>query len=513
MLYSTVANSKNAMTDLKSKADALKDKGNQELKQNHFEKAVEFYTEAISLKPNPIYYSNRAQAQIKLENYGLAIADATSAIELDPSYLKAYYRRAVATFAILDYRKAKLDVKMVLSKVPNDPNSKKLAAEIDQIIKRIAFEKAIAVDEKESVIQELDFNAIQLENDYDGAPLEIEVTGKGQDRNLSVNITQEYLKQMIQRFKNGKKLPKKHAFAIVAAANEVFKNEHSLVEFGFDRNNSQEEALPDTVKTITICGDTHGQFYDVLNIFESFGNVGPNHVYLFNGDFVDRGSWSCEVAFLLFTLKLLYPKFFYLNRGNHETNSMNKVYGFEDECKYKYGERLFTCFSEAFNSLPYATLIGQEYLVMHGGLFSDDKKTLQDIRNIKRVPNRQPPNEGVEMELLWTDPQVMPGRSPSKRGVGIQFGPDITYRFCRSNNLKAIIRSHEVRMGGYEEEHDGKLITVFSAPNYCDTQGNLGAVVNLTSDEKKEYRIDFKTFKEVPHPDIKPMAYTNSGGF
>ncbi|KAG9634518.1 hypothetical protein KCU69_g19864, partial [Aureobasidium melanogenum] len=106
----------------------------------------------------------------------------------------------------------------------------------------------------------------------------------------------------------------------------------------------------------------------------------------------------------------------------------------------------------------------------------------------------------------WTDPQTAPGRGPSKRGVGLQFGPDVTKRFCEKNGLEAIIRSHEVRMDGYEEEHDSKCITIFSAPNYCDSTGNRGAFINIEDD----YKLQFKQFDAVKHPDIKPMAYASS---
>ena len=100
--------------------------------------------------------------------------------------------------------------------------------------------------------------------------------------------------------------------------------------------------------TLTICGDTHGmfltkivaltagQFYDVLEIFRRNGYPSETHHYLFNGDFVDRGSWSTEVALLLYTFKVLYPSGVHINRGNHETDDMNKMYGFEGECRSKY---------------------------------------------------------------------------------------------------------------------------------------------------------------------------------
>lgn len=121
--------------------------------------------------------------------------------------------------------------------------------------------------------------------------------------------------------------------------------------------------------------------------------------------------------------------------------------------------RLFKLFSESFSALPLATLVGKKYLVLHGGLFSDDNVTLDDIRKLNRHNQRQPGQAGLMMEMLWTDPQDEQGRGPSKRGVGMQFGPDITKRFCEKNGLEAIIRSHEVRMDGYEVQHDGKCIT------------------------------------------------------
>jgi serine/threonine-protein phosphatase 5 len=217
-----------------------------------------------------------------------------------------------------------------------------------------------------------------------------------------------------------------------------------------------------------------------MELFRLNGKPSDMHYYLFNGDFVDRGSWSTEIALVLYANKWLRPNAFFINRGNHETDDMNRVYGFEGECKAKYNERwvaaildllryvasLLTCllrtfklFSESFSALPLATLIGGNYMVLHGGLFSDDNVTLDDIRKLNRHQQRQPGQSGLMMEMLWADPQEEPGRGPSKRGVGTQFGPDVTKNFCERNGLKAIIRSHEVRMEGYEKQHDGRCIT------------------------------------------------------
>lgn len=147
-------------------------------------------------------------------------------------------------------------------------------------------------------------------------------------------------------------------------------------------------------------------------------------------------------------------------------------------------------------------------MVVHGGLFSRDDVTLDDIRNIDRFGKKQLDHGSLMCELLWSDPQPQPGRGPSKRGVGIQFGPDVTENFLKRNNLELLIRSHEVKENGYVIEHNGKCITVFSAPNYCDTIGNKGAIINITSDLK----LDYKTFEAVPHPNIRPMAYASQFG-
>ncbi len=227
---------------------------------------------------------------------------------------------------------------------------------------------------------------------------------------------------------------------------------------------------------------------------------------------------------------------------------MNKVYGFEGECKHKYGPSplTFQLFSEAFVSLPLATLItapkepvaaqdlpamvskaqkspilskaqeadgsaGREgrkrFFVVHGGLFSKDGVTLADIRAIDRRKQGQPGQEGLMMELLWSDPQAARGRGPSKRGVGLGFGPDITRQWCEFNGVTAVLRSHEVRQGGFAEEHDGLCCTIFSAPNYCDSVGNKGAFARI--DEQGTMK--FEVFEAQPHPNVKPMAYAGSG--
>ena len=417
--------------------------------------------------------------------------------------MQAYWRRAVANTAILNSRDALRDFRTVVKKEPNSKDAKLKLAECEKLVRHVNFLKAIEIGDPPSAFADLDWKSMEVDNAYDGVKMD-------------EDMTQDFIDDMITRFKNGKRIHRRYVFQIIQAVRNIVYDEATMVEM---------EVEDDT--QLTVCGDTHGQYFDLLEIFRLNGFPSDKHAYLFNGDFVDRGSWSTEIALLLYAYKWLRPKHFFLNRGNHETDDMNRVYGFEGECKAKYNERTFRLFSESFSALPLATLIGQKYLTLHGGLFSDDETSLDDIRKLNRHGQRQPGQQGLMMEMLWTDPQTEPGRGPSKRGVGLQFGPDVTKRFCEKNGLEAVIRSHEVRIEGYEVEHDGRCITgenipaeplgqmqwnslltsdpthtVFSAPKYCDTTENKGAYINIGPD----YRLQYHKFDAVPHPDIKPMV-------
>lgn len=296
-----------------------------------------------------------------------------------------------------------------------------------------------------------------------------------------------------EHFRLQKNMEKLYCYTMIVDAIKLFKQEPTLV----DIHVSGPEA------SITVCGDTHGQYYDVLNLLKINGSPSPTNMYLFNGDFVDRGSFSCEVVLTFLAYKLLYPKSFFMARGNHESYNMNSMYGFEGEAKAKYGDKAYPLFQELFCALPLAHLINKRVFVVHGGLFSQDGVTIDMIRKVNRF--REPPNEGLMSDMLWSDPQPATGRGPSKRGVGMAFGPDVTKRFCEDNGLDMIIRSHEVKAEGYEIEADGKLVTVFSAPNYCDQAGNSGGYIRFGEDMEPEY---YK-FEAVPHPSVAPLRYAS----
>ncbi|CAF3958619.1 unnamed protein product [Rotaria sp. Silwood2] len=470
---------------VKEAADTIKEQANEAFRNSHYEKAIELYTKAIQIHPDAILYSNRSLAYLRREWYGYALIDAKKALEYDLKYIKAYYRRASAYMALGKYNSALCDYEYVKRARPNDMDAREKYEECKKIVTRIRFEKAIAVDESgESAVNKIDLSSMSIEPDYDGPCLD--VNGR---------VTKEFMSALLPYLENQKILHKKYAYQIILQILSLLKSLPTLVEI----------IVPDKHK-FTICGDIHGQYYDLLNIFKLNGLPSEENPYLFNGDFVDRGSFSVECILTLFGFKLLYPNHFFLARGNHESIIMNQMYGFEGEVKAKYTAEMFQLFTEVFNYLPLSHCINKKILVhvMHGGLCSKDDITLKDICAIDRV--RQPPDEGSMSELLWSDPQPYNGRSESKRGLGIQFGPDVTERFLKLNNLDYIVRSHEVKQQGYDLAHNKKCITVFSAPNYCDTMGNKGAFLTITGDDMTP---KFTSYAAVPHPTARPMMYAN----
>lgn len=231
---------------------------------------------------------------------------------------------------------------------------------------------------------------------------------------------------MMEWFKDRKVLHKKYAVMIILRATELFKKDKSLVHVKIA--DEQE---------ITICGDVHGQYYDLYNIFKINGFPSPTNPYVFNGDFIDRGSFGIEVIMTLLAWKVLYPQHFHMPRGNHESKNLNKLYGFEGEVKHKYDLKVFDLFSDLFCKLPIAYCINQKVLILHGGLFAKDGVKLADIEKVNR--DREPPEDGIMCEALWSDPCDQDGRLPSKRGVGVQFGPDVAAKFLDDNGLSMFI--------------------------------------------------------------------------
>uniref|UniRef100_A0A7S0SP98 Serine/threonine-protein phosphatase n=1 Tax=Mantoniella antarctica TaxID=81844 RepID=A0A7S0SP98_9CHLO len=242
---------------------------------------------------------------------------------------------------------------------------------------------------------------------------------------------------------------------------------------------------------VTICGDIHGQFYDLMELFKVGGDC-PQTNYLFMGDFVDRGFYSVETFLLLLALKVRYPDRIYLIRGNHESRQITQVYGFYDECLRKYGSvNVWRYCTDIFDYLSLSALIDNRILCVHGGL-SPTITTIDQIRTIDR--KQEVPHDGAMCDLLWSDPEDVTGWGLSPRGAGYLFGGDVVQQFNHSNKIDLIARAHQLVMEGYKWMFEGQLVTVWSAPNYCYRCGNVAAIFEL--DENLER--NFKVFEAAP---------------
>ncbi|GAU25077.1 hypothetical protein TSUD_257710 [Trifolium subterraneum] len=220
---------------------------------------------------------------------------------------------------------------------------------------------------------------------------------------------------------------------------------------------------------VTICGDIHGQFYDMKELFKVGGDC-PKTNYLFLGDFVDRGFYSVETFLLLLALKVRYPDRITLIRGNHESRQITQVYGFYDECLRNL-----------------SALIENKIFSVHGGL-SPAISTLDQIRTIDR--KQEVPHDGAMCDLLWSDPEdIVDGWGLSPRGAGFLFGGSVVSSFNHANNIDYICRAHQLVMEGYKWMFNNQIVTVWSAPNYCYRCGNVAAILELDGNLNKQFRV------------------------
>lgn len=227
---------------------------------------------------------------------------------------------------------------------------------------------------------------------------------------------------------------------------------------------------------IKVVGDIHGQYYDLLRLFE-YGGFPPEANYLFLGDYVDRGKQSLETICLLLAYKIKYPENFFILRGNHECASINRIYGFYDECKRRYSIKLWKTFTDCFNCLPVAAIIDEKIFCTHGGL-SPELKNLDQVRQLERPCDV--PEEGLLCDLLWSDPDKdIMGWGQNDRGVSYTFGPDVVQKFLKKHDLDLICRAHQVVEDGYEFFAKRMLVTLFSAPNYCGEFDNAGSMMSV----------------------------------
>ena len=240
---------------------------------------------------------------------------------------------------------------------------------------------------------------------------------------------------------------------------------------------------------VNICGDIHGQYYDLLRLFDLAGYP-PNQNYLFLGDYVDRGKQSIETVCLLFCYKILYPENFFILRGNHECSTVNRIYGFYDECKKRFSVKLWKQFIDCFNCLPLAAVIDDKIFCVHGGL-SPELFLMEQLKTIRRPT--EIPECGLICDVLWSDPSedIDDFFGENERGISYTFSKKLLNRFINDNKIDLVCRAHQVVEDGYEFFGDKNLVTIFSAPNYCELFDNAGALMYVD----ENLRCSFKVIK------------------
>jgi hypothetical protein len=308
-------------------------------------------------------------------------------------------------------------------------------------------------------------------------------------------ITPMVSKAVVDVFKQGGKLSKESVHKLLRLCYRSF------------------QTLPNTTdvtiaegERLTVIGDIHGQLPDLLYILGQSGLPSTQNKYIFNGDFVDRGAYGVEVMCILMSLYLSNPGQVTLNRGNHEDFAICCAYGFQAECCTKYDDITFGMFVEVFNHLPLFAVVNERVFVLHGGLFHTADVKLAELNLIKRtdfslkdipdggdgtdnIPRDQKEEylKQLQRDALWSDPSGRSGLSVSTRGAGVMFGPDIARKFCETNNISLVVRSHECCRSGFDlpyanaldEEDRNTVCTIFSASNYGGG-GNSAAYMVFT---------------------------------
>ena len=285
------------------------------------------------------------------------------------------------------------------------------------------------------------------------------------------------LDSIISTIQKGDIIPEPQVVALLYKIIEVFTFEDNVLQL---------------YSPITICGDIHGQIYDLFELFNVALSDGVNNItiqdkFLFMGDYVDRGGFSINTFCYLCALKLKFPNNFFMLRGNHEFRQINQIYGFYSESIINYGHPgIWSLFNDAFDVLPIAGLIDGKVFAVHGGL-SPRINLIESISLMDK--ENQDATKGPLADLYWSDPDETDKWRQNTRGAGWIFGSKHAKEFCHNNGLDFITRSHQLVMEGYKWYFDNKVVTIWSAPNYMYRGGNKACIMQYHPNELETYSI------------------------
>ena len=307
-----------------------------------------------------------------------------------------------------------------------------------------------------------DMNKINIKNEFCNKKNLKKIEKENEEINQRIaSLKEKLIKSKDGSYCNDIRISEREVFTVIDKVYPIIEKEETLLELE---------------PPIYICGDIHGQFYDLLRIFE-ICKYPPESKFLFLGDYVDRGKNSLECILILLCLKIQFPDKIYLLRGNHESADVNRTFGFYDECKRKVSLKIYKKFCNLFNILPITALISTKILCMHGGL-SPDLKDINQLKQIKRPT--EIPDKGLLCDLVWSDPDDITKKDfveNKERGISYCFSKKVVDDFTSKNNLDLICRAHQVIEEGYQFFANMKLITIFSAPNYMNIFDNNGGIL------------------------------------
>ena len=482
--------------------------GNQHFKCQHFNEAIENYTKAIEIDPfNSLIYSNRALCYIKIQNYSSALQDSKTAFELDENNEKAWYRHSIASFHLNDLETALKSIKKAME-LSSDPSIANFFHQIRNEMEKECSTKQMSEVRKGNVENSTDSQSSQLAHST-------EISTENSEENSTENSTKKSIEKPMKnevkeneeykgdltfkiwrKYVEENKYPKAFILQVLKQAKSILSKRPAVMEI--------------TPTKLRIVGDIHGQFCVLEKLYDEITELRLqsemkeekhfSYPLLFNGDIIDRGMRGVDYFIGILLLLLEHPNDVYINRGNHENCEMNETFGFKIEVMKKCGNDFYSHFSEIFEYLPVCHILRNTIFIVHGGL----PKENINVRKAFISKKKEYLDDDIETGFLWADPQEKAGFSPSPRNVGHLFGPDVLLRFLTENKFKYVVRSHEVKMKGYEWDRTGKLLTVFSAPKYQQLN-NVGAFVDVWFDDEEEVEIPhftIVTFKDFDKRDL-----------